>query len=364
MFIIDRMLRLTGLLVLLVAIAGGGFLVVLFTSEGLQDTVVRRMIAQVVVNDRTPNYGKDAIDVVFCGTASPAGATTRAQQCIAVFAGDKFFIVDTGARSATRAAALGLPVGRLNGVLFTHFHSDHIAALGEFQLASWARGRQGKLNVYGGPGVKKVTEGFEQAYSQDYKYRTDHHGEKLLPIKSAGYISHTVEVPEYGGRVIYDRDGLKISAFRVLHPPISPAYGYRFDYKERSVVVSGDTTKSTNLVQVSQGADVLIHEVLQPALITTMSEVLTEAGRRGIGQIIKDTLTYHTSPEQAAEVAVEANVDMLVFTHFAPVPANALLERIFMRGVAEIRPEGAVLADDGMHIHLPSGAGALQIMQR
>ena len=156
-------------------------------SERLQDRLVARAI-DGLLSAPLATLGGDNIDVVFCGTASPmggAGPRGSAQSCVAVLLGDKFFIVDTGARSADKAAALRLPLERLDAVLLTHFHSDHIAALGEMHLNSWVRGRPAKLDVYGGPGVDRVVDGFNFAYGQDYGYRTGHHGEDYVP-SSAG----------------------------------------------------------------------------------------------------------------------------------------------------------------------------------
>ncbi|MEC7163355.1 MAG: MBL fold metallo-hydrolase, partial [Pseudomonadota bacterium] len=113
----------------------------LSNSEALQDRLVAVGVQNNVAAGLVDGWGGDNLEVAFCGTASPMGNGPRAQQCVAVFAGDKFFIVDAGARSAARANEIGLPMGRLSGVLLTHFHSDHISALGEMHLASWVRGR-------------------------------------------------------------------------------------------------------------------------------------------------------------------------------------------------------------------------------
>jgi ribonuclease Z len=332
------------------------FVLLLRDSETLQDRVVKRALTSVMKTqmEKSASFGGDNLDAVFCGTASPMGASDRAQQCIAVLAGDRFFIVDSGARSAAKAAAAALPLGRLDGVLLTHFHSDHIAALGELHLQSWAQGRDGKLNVYGAKGVAQVVDGFNMAYGLDYGYRTAHHTEDFMPSKNAGLKARRFDVPPEGLHEIYNQGGLVISAFNVPHEPVRPAIGYRFDYKGRSIVVSGDTSKSAAMVAAAKNADVLIHEVLQPDLVNATSETLNEIGREGLGQIIFDTLDYHTSPVEAADIANQAEVALLVFTHFAPSPANGLIENIFMRGVDDVRDEGVVLADDGMMLRLPS----------
>lgn len=326
------------------------FVVLVLTNSSVQNRLVKQALAARLAAPPA-DYGGDNIDIVFCGTASPmggAGARGTAQSCVAVLLGDKFFLVDTGARSADKAAELGLPMGRLDAVFLTHFHSDHIAALGEMHLASWVRGRPAKLPVYGGPGVDKVVDGFNLAYGQDYRYRTGHHGDKYVPFANAGLIAK----PVAGDRVIYEKDGIKVSAITVYHPPIEPALAYRFDYRGRSVIVSGDTVKHANLIEASRNVDVLIHEVLQPELVSTVIEGLSENGQNMLAKIITDTLDYHTTPVEAAEAANEANADLLVFYHYAPVPQNAIMDRIYMRGIDAVRPEGVLAARDGTHIRL------------
>lgn len=341
----------------LVGLIGLGVVVVL-NNGAVQDRLVKQALGARLAAPPA-NYGGDKIDIVFCGTASPmggAGPRGTAQSCIAVFLGDRFFLVDTGARSADKAAELGLPLGRLDAVFLTHFHSDHIAALGEMHLASWVRGRPAKLDVYGGPGVDKVVDGFNLAYGQDYRYRTGHHGDKYVPFSNAGLIAKEIA----GDRVIYDQAGIKITAVTVYHPPIEPALAYRFDYQGRSVLISGDTVKHANLIAAAQGVDVLVHEVLQPELVNTVIEGLAENGQHMLAKIIDDTLDYHTSPVEAAEAANEANADLLVFYHYAPVPQNAIMDRIYMRGIDAIRPDGVLAARDGTHITL-SGENAIDI---
>ncbi|MCH1541519.1 MAG: MBL fold metallo-hydrolase [Alphaproteobacteria bacterium] len=328
-------------------------------NTSVQDRLIKRGLA-TQLSGLVDDYGGDKIDVVFCGVASPmggAGPRGAAQTCVAVFAGDKFFLVDTGARSADKVASLGLPVGRLNGVLLTHFHSDHIADLGEVHLNSWVRGRPEKLRVYGGPGVNKVVDGFNLAYGQDYRYRTDHHGEDYTPTAHAGLVARPIKADS----VIYDEDGVTITAVTVSHPPIEPALAFRFDYGGRSVLISGDTVKDNNLIAAARNVDVLIHEVLQPDLVDTLVATLGENGQPKLAKIIEDTLDYHTTPVEAAQAANLANADLLVFYHYAPMPQNALMDRIFMRGVSDVRPEGVLGALEGTRLSLPAKNDAIKI---
>lgn len=349
-------------IVKIIAYAGGGLLALLvigvtvvMNNSAVQDRLVKQALSARLAAPQA-SLGGDNIDVVFCGTASPmggAGPRGTAQSCVAVFVGDKFFLVDVGARSADKATELGLPMQRLDGVLLTHFHSDHIAALGEMHLASWVRGRPQKLSVYGGSGVAQVVDGFNMAYGQDYTYRTGHHGEELVPSKTAGMLAKTIA----RDGVFYDQDGIKITAITVSHPPIEPAMAYRFDYKGRSVLISGDTVKDDNLIAAAQDVNVLVHEVLQPQLVNSLVDGLRENSQSDLAQIIEDTLDYHTSPVEAAEAANEAGADLLVYYHYAPVPQNGLMDRIYMRGVSDIRPDGVLAARDGTKISLtPDGS--------
>lgn len=343
--------RLIIAVVVVVAIMVAGRTIVM-NNQTAQDWLAEQALARVL-GQNNDTYGGDKIDVVFCGTASPMGRG-RAQSCTAVLAGDKFFIIDSGARSTDVLTGLGLPVGRLDAVFLTHFHSDHIASLGELHLASWARGRDSKMHVYGGPGVDQVVDGFNMAYGLDYGYRTGHHGEAIMPSKTSGLKAHRFTAPAKGMITVYQDGDVTVSAFRVNHPPIEPSYGYRIDYRGRSVVISGDTTKDGNLIAAAHKTDVLVHEVLQPYLVRLTSETLQKAGQEKLGQLIMDTLDYHTAPVEAAAAANEADVGLLVFSHYAPVPQNPLVERIFMRGVDEVRKQGVFMATDGTHIELPA----------
>ena len=148
---------------------------------------------------------------------------------------------------------LRLPTARLDGLLLTHFHSDHIAEIYEVNLGSWVNGRPAPLTVFGPRGVDEVVEGINVSYRQDRIYRVGHHGEALLP-PALGVLAHKTIEPG----VILDDGQLKITAYVGEHPPIEPAVGYRFDYRGRSVVISGDSNVSDSTRQITEGADLLL----------------------------------------------------------------------------------------------------------
>jgi ribonuclease Z len=142
---------------------------------------------------------------------------------------------------------------------------------------------------------------------------------------------------------------------------VVPAFGYRFDYGGRSVVVSGDTVAHPGLVEAARGADVLVHDALASHVVAAMGEAAAQAGRDRIAKIAADIPDYHASPVAAAGVANEADVELLLFYHLVPPPPNRLFEPIFVRGVAEVRPEGWLLGDDGLLVELPVDSDALVI---
>ena len=345
-----------------VVILLGLLLVVLIRQPAVQDRLVERVFTSRMMAGPPDVFGDDALRVVLCGTASPLASPTRAGPCTAVFAGGAFYVVDVGMRSWNNMAQWGIPGERLGGVFLTHFHSDHIGQLGEYYLQSWVGGREGRRAVYGPPGVETVVAGFEQAYSNDALVRTAHHGEEILSPESERMRAVTVPVGQTptGSVVVFEADGLRVSAFGVDHSPVRPAVGYRFDYGGRSVVVSGDTVKSANLIEAARGADVLVHEAQANHIIAIGQAAAEKAGMKRRAKILSDIPSYHTTPVQAAEIANEAGVGLLVLTHLTPPPPSGVIEFIFMRGVDDVR-EDVVVGDDGMLIELPRGSDEITI---
>jgi ribonuclease Z len=355
------MRRLVQFLVALVFLGFGGFLAIT-RIEPLQDMLVRRIVHQVISGSRDELFADDALRAVACGTSSPLADHNRASACVAVFAAGKFWVVDTGMGSWKNMALWRVPGEKVGGLFYTHFHSDHIAELGEFNLQTWGAGRPGPLQVFGPEGIERLVGGFSEAYALDNTYRTAHHGDVVMNPAKGLMVARRFDVdatkPE--GTVILEENGLVVRAYDVDHAPIKPAVGYRFDYKGRSISISGDTVPSKSLIAASKGADVLFHEAQANFLVKIIQEETHSANKEQYSKIMGDIPSYHTSPVDAANIANEAGVGLLVMYHLTPPPPNPVVESIFLRGVSDVRPSGVEIARDGLLVTLPANSKGIE----
>lgn len=298
----------------------------------------------------------DGLHAVVCGSGSPMTDTSRAGPCLAVIAGRHVFVVDAGEGSSEVLAGAGLPPARVEAVFLTHFHSDHIDGLGAMGLQRWAGGAaKTPLPLFGPPGVERVAAGFNEAYALDAGYRVAHHGVAAVPPQGAGLSARPFPQPSGDGAVVFEEDGVKITAFAVDHRPVTPAVGYRFDYKGRSLVISGDTDKSAVVMRQARGADLLVHEALSPRLTAIVAEAAREAGRPNVAKVMSDIPDYHATPAQAAETAQEAGVRALMLNHMVPPLRMRALEGPFLED-APRRFDGPLwIARDGDVVSMPAG---------
>lgn len=344
------------LLAIVVLLALGAAAV--FLSPQLQQVALEQVARRQLSRDASALMKDDALRVAVCGTSAPLPSKARAKACVAVIAGGKIYVVDTGPESVESLMLWGLPLDRVDGVLLTHFHSDHIGDLGELNLQTWAAGRPRPLDVYGGPGVEAVVAGFNEAYRLDRGYRTAHHGAELMPRETSTLVAHPVPLqgpPERKDRTatVLDDGVLKITAIELSHGPITPAYAYRFDYKGRSVVITGDTSAHQPLATAAKGADVMVAEALARPMIRTLETTARDVGRDRVAKIMHDIQDYHASPAEMADLANKANVKLLVLYHLLPAPDNVLARRLFTRDMNRARDGDWTMAKDGSLYTLP-----------
>jgi ribonuclease Z len=327
---------------------------------GQRANIAMRIVAKgaevAMTSDSTADL-EDGLHLVLCGAGGPLPDPRRSGPCVAVIAGKQLFVVDAGTNGLRNLVQMRYPTGKIEAVLLTHFHSDHIDGLGEMATLRWvSAGNTQPLPVYGPSGVNKVVRGFNTAYDLDTGYRHDHHGDTVAAVSGAGMKSRSFSLPEMGElETLIDEGGLKIEALAVDHSPIKPAVGYRFSYKGRSLLITGDTVKLPNIEKFAQGVDLLVHEALAPNLLIMMNEAATKTGNEVMAKITHDVLDYHTSPVEAAETARDAGVGHLLYYHIVPPLIFPGQETLFLNGAEDIFPDYTV-GVDGTAFSLPAGS--------
>jgi ribonuclease Z len=300
---------------------------------------------------------EDGLHLALCGAGGPLPAPNASGPCVAVVAGKQLFMVDAGTDGPRNLARMGYQPGTVRGVFLTHFHSDHIDGLGEISTIRWAGGDNATpLPVYGPRGVEQVVDGFNAAYAQDFTYRHEHHGDLVAPMSAAGMQAVPFDKPPMGElTLVYEGEGLKVEMLAVDHSPVEPAVGYRFSYKGRSLLITGDTTKQANIQKFSEGIDLLVHEALAPNLVKMMNATARKQGNEIMAKITYDILDYHASPVEAAETARDAGVGHLLYYHIVPplvIPGQDLL---YLNGAEDIFPDYTI-GQDGVAFSLPANS--------
>jgi ribonuclease Z len=240
------------------------------------------------------------IKVTLLGTGCPPAVMNRFGPSTLVEAGRQKLLFDAGRGALQRLVELGVHWQDVRGVFLTHLHSDHVVGFPDAWLTGWliVPGRNVPLSVWGPRGTEQMMSHLEQAFEYDVRIRVANDG--------ASADGAMILAQDIGEGVAYDRDGVKVTAFEVDHAPVKPALGYRIDYAGRSVVLSGDTRFSENLIRHAQGVDVLVHEVFVPATLQ----------RAGVPpERAKNIVDYHTTPERAGEVFARTKPRLAVYSH-------------------------------------------------
>ena len=245
--------------------------------------------------------------LIMLGTAGgPRPKPTRSAPAQAIIIDDVVYVIDCGDGVARQLALAGVPLANLRHVFLTHHHSDHNAGYGNLLLLAWAAGLKTRVDTWGPPPLERMTRQFMELNSFDIDTRIADEGRvPLVPL------IHAHERRD--GGVVLNDDRVRVTCALVDHPPVTPAFAYRFDSADRSIVISGDTNRSENLIRLAHGADVLVHEALYlPAVDRVVGHIANAATLR------KHIIDSHTSVEDCGRVAAEAGVKTLVLSHLIP----------------------------------------------
>jgi ribonuclease Z len=296
---------------------------------------------------------EDRFALHFCGTGSPQHQADRSQSCLALLAGGRLFLFDAGPGSSQRLREANLPITRLEAVFLTHLHSDHVSGLGDVLQVSWTYGRRGPVEVYGPPGSADLLDGFALVFQHDVEERR---GKSGLDGMTAGEImgqAREIDLSPQSGRVVYERDGVVIRAFTVVHPSWEQAFGYSISHRGKTIVISGDTNVSQTLIAEAAGADLLIHEAYNARLFNRVGAALERHGGDVDPERLEQVAEAHTSTHDLARLAQEAGVGAVYVTHLIPsIPANRWAEAAFIEGMDRLYDGPITVARDGMQIEL------------
>ena len=262
------------------------------------------------------------------GGPRPRMASSASAQVILV--DDEAYVIDCGNGIARQLVFGGVALPKLRHVFLTHHHSDHNADYGNLIWLAWAAGLQTRVDTWGPPPLEKMTALFFQMNANDIDARIADEGRvPLVPLV------HVHELSQSGA--VMQNDRVKVTATLVNHPPIVPAFAYRFDTADRSIVISGDTARSNNLVKLAQGADVLVHSAVYFPAVDRLIARVPNATR-----LKRTIIAGQTSVEDAGRVARAAGVRTLVLSHLIPADDPTVTDQMWIHA-ARTQFSGAVI---------------------
>jgi ribonuclease BN (tRNA processing enzyme) len=254
--------------------------------------------------------------LILLGTAGgPTPKANRAPSAYALVVGEETFIIDTGNGVGQQLAKAKIGINSFRNVFLTHQHSDHSADIGTLALLAWATNPTKPITLWGPPPLKAMLRHFQAFQALDIKTRIADEGRP--PFESFVGVREITKPSE-----LLSENGVTVRCALNAHPPLKHSFAYRFDTPDRSFVFSGDTTYSKGVVELAQGADVLVHEIMLPSALEPL--IASEPNAKTLREHLHAS---HSTPEQVGRVATEAGVKTLILSHFvpggAPLPDSA-----------------------------------------
>jgi ribonuclease BN (tRNA processing enzyme) len=250
--------------------------------------------------------------LVLLGTgAGPVPGRTRKMTSHVMLSNGSAYVLDCGLGVTDRFANTGIPFGALKSIFITHHHADHNIEYGPLLIVGWIQGLRLDVRTFGPPPLKQMTDDFMRAYKATVDFWAEDF--KMKPLASIN-----VQEVSAAGQVMED-DNVKVSAIPVDHPPVKPALGYRFDFKDRSIAFSGDTTPLDAVANMAKGADVLVHEAMYvPAVEKYIREQIAAGRPVTVDAYMAHMKADHSPVEDVGRIAAEAGVETLVLSHLTP----------------------------------------------
>jgi len=254
------------------------------------------------------------IKVTLLGTSTPNPLPDRFGPSTLVEAGGERLLFDCGRGATIRLWQVGVPLGTVK-VFLTHLHSDHTVGIPDLWLTGYLNqpygGRQDPLRIWGPKGTAEMITNLREAYDADIQIRRASAGSpSAITDEQVGIVGE-----DFVEGTVYEKNGVRVSAFKVRHANIDDAFGFRVDYKGRSVVISGDMAPNENFIKHAKGADVVIHEVgvARPELLEKRPEM-----RHML-------VTHHSSPEDAGRDFAQIGPKLAVYTHYSRLRSPEIL---------------------------------------
>ena len=253
--------------------------------------------------------------LVMLGTGAGPNPTvpgrTRHMTSHVMLSNGRAYVLDCGLGVTNQFARTGIPFAAVQSIGITHHHPDHNIEYGPFILIGWVQGMPSSLRTFGPPPLKQMTENLLRAYQATIDFWVE-------DLKVKPLVSPEVNEVSAGGTVIQD-EHVKISSTIVQHPPVRPALAYRFDFKDRSIVFSGDTAPVKAVTQLARGADILVHEAMYvPALEAYIRDRIAKGSPIRYDDYMGHMKVDHSPVEDVGRIAQEAGVRTLVLSHLTP----------------------------------------------
>jgi ribonuclease BN (tRNA processing enzyme) len=255
-----------------------------------------------------------------------------------ILVNNQAYVVDCGNGVAIQLARADVPLPTLRHVFITHQHSDHNADYGNLLLLAWASGLQTRVDTWGPPPLVRMTRLFFEMNGYDIRTRIVDEGRTpLAPLVNVHELTR--------GATVMQDENVTVKCALVDHPPVKPAFAYRFDARDRSIVISGDTCRSDALIQLAQGADVLVHEALYVPAVDRLAARVPNAAT-----LKNSILSHHTSVEDVGRVAEAAGVKTLVLSHFVPPDDPNITDQMWIDGARSAYKGRIIVGKDLLEI--------------